>query len=124
MTAKRAFRAFLTAVLFSAAASAHERWADGTMVPAWVKAQCCGVEDIHHLRPDEVHRVDCGGRLCYRIDGLDGLIRYDQALPSQDGEYWIFYHNDENPESDSRELKGVVMTCFFVPIGRVSVLWK
>jgi hypothetical protein len=38
-----------------------------------------------------VHQVGCDGHVCYRVDGFADLIPYKQALPSQDGDYWIFY---------------------------------
>ena len=44
--------------LFSSAA--HDRWDNGEPVPAWVKTECCGPKDAHHLRPDQVRRNAAG----------------------------------------------------------------
>ena len=35
--------------LFASAAHAHDRWDNGEPVPAWVKTECCGPRDAHHL---------------------------------------------------------------------------
>jgi hypothetical protein len=87
------------------AAQAHDVWANGRVVPAWVKAACCGPEDVHHLRPDQVHRVSDD---YYMVDGYNNRIPARAALPSQDGDYWIFYKDDAGGQS------GVY--CFFVPM--------
>jgi hypothetical protein len=92
--AKRFIRGFLDtltagAILLAMAhyAKAHDTWKNGVAVPAWVKASCCGPEDVHLLSPEEVHKVDGG----YRIDGYPDLIPNDTVFPSQDGNYWAFY---------------------------------
>ncbi len=89
-------------------ACAHDAWTDGSPVSPWVKAQCCGERDVHHLRPEQVHRVDGG----YLVDGHDGMIPSEMAQPSQDGEYWIFGSTDW--------LNGAprigYVRCFFVPL--------
>ena len=87
-------------------AEAHDVWSNGQPVPGWVKAACCGPEDVHHLRPDQVHRISD----YYEVDGYQYRIPIQKALPSQDGDYWIFYRdNIGGPQS------GVF--CFFVPMG-------
>jgi len=91
---------------FCTAAAAHERWADGSQVPPWVKRQCCGTEDVHHLRPDQVEETDDG----YIVDGVKGKIPLRQALPSQDGDYWVFYRN--YPDGSQS-----IVYCFFIPTG-------
>ena len=83
---------------------AHDQWADASSIPAWVKASCCGPADAHHLQPEQVH--DLGDY--YLVDGYVRHIPHAQALPSQDGDYWIFYRGQGNDES------GVY--CFFVPM--------
>ena len=88
-------------------AAAHDMWANGDIVPGWVKSACCGPDDAHHLRPDQVHRVSDD---YYMVDGYRYRIPARQALPSQDGDYWIFYR-DEGAGAQS----GVY--CFFVPMG-------
>ena len=86
-------------------AHAHDYWSNGKPIPAWVKASCCGPADAHHLRPEQVH--DEGDY--YRVDGYVRKIPHAQALPSQDGDYWIFYRDDgANGQS------GVY--CFFIPM--------
>jgi hypothetical protein len=103
-------------------ALAHDRWADATPVPSWVKASCCGAADAHHLRPEQVH--DVGDY--YRVDGYDGKIPHRQALPSQDGEYWVFYrdspaHSSCSPYSSGGHCAEVPASqssvyCFFIPM--------
>lgn len=92
---------------YGAAAQAHEVWSDGTAVPSWVKAACCGPEDVHHLRPEQVHRISDD---YYMVDGYQYRIPASAALPSQDGDYWIFYHDISDTSQSS-------VYCFFVPMG-------
>ncbi len=88
-------------------ALAHDYWADGEPVPAWVKASCCGPQDVHHLRAGAVHIMADG----YHIDGLTTVIPIARALPSPDGSYWGFWNagNEPNP----------VIFCFFAPVNGV-----
>ena len=89
------------------AAKAHDYWSDGTPVPPWVKAACCGPEDVHHLKPEQVHRISDE---YYMVDGYKYRIPANTVLPSQDGDYWIFYRNiSDNVQSS--------VYCFFVPMG-------
>jgi hypothetical protein len=85
-------------------AHAHDRWDNGEPVPAWVKTVCCGPNDVHHLRPEEVRRNAAGD---YEVDIYPFPIPARMALPSQDGEYWLFFYKDYG-------LDGMVR-CFFVP---------
>jgi hypothetical protein len=98
--------AVLLFALPASGAEAHDYWSDGKSVPDWVKASCCGPADAHHLRPDQVHRVSDE---YYAVDGYVHRIPVGQALPSQDGDYWIFYRDDA-----SGSQSGVY--CFFVPM--------
>lgn len=92
-------------VVFGAAeVRAHEQWADGGQVPAWVKQQCCGSAEAHQLRPDQVHITPSG----YKVDGYRELIPEKRLLPSPDGSWWVFYRN----YSDGNQ--GPVR-CFFGP---------
>ena len=93
---------------FCGAARAHDIWADGRVVPAWVKAACCGPDDVHHLRPDQVHRISDD---YYMVDGYPNRIPARAAQPSQDGDYWIFYRDDGGGGARS------IVYCFFVPMG-------
>ena len=88
------------------AAGAHDVWTDGTPVPNWIKAACCGPSDAHHLRPDQVHRVSDA---YYEVEGYFGKVAAADAQPSEDGEYWIFYKDNK-----SGSQTGVF--CFFVPM--------
>lgn len=90
--------------LFPSAAHAHDRWDNGEPVPAWVKTECCGPKDAHHLRPDQVRRNAPGD---YVVDIYPVPIPAHIALPSQDGDYWLFFYNDFGVYGSVR--------CFFVP---------
>ena len=72
---------------FAAPSLAHDKWANGNPVPIWVKNSCCGPEDAHHLTPEQVHAMSDG----WHVDGYRSVLPYGRELPSQDGEYWIFY---------------------------------
>ena len=97
----------LLAGLAGRAALAHDLWANGDIVPGWVKAACCGPDDVHHLRPEQVHRVSDD---FYMVDGYRYRIPARAALPSQDGDYWIFYRDDGSGGQST-------VYCFFVPMG-------
>ncbi|MGO9423440.1 hypothetical protein [Roseiarcus sp.] len=88
-------------------AAAHDVWANGVIVPGWVKSACCGPDDAHHLRPEQVHRVSDD---YYTVDGYRYRIPARAALPSQDGDYWIFYRDDGSGGQST-------VYCFFVPMG-------
>ena len=90
--------------LFPSAAHAHDRWENDEPVPAWVKTECCGPKDAHHLRPDQVRRNAAAD---YVVDIYPVPIRAHIALPSQDGDYWLFFYNDFGVYGSVR--------CFFVP---------
>ena len=75
-------------------------------LPNWIQGSCCGPQDAHKLRVDQVHRVSDD---YYRVDGYLHPIPAQQAQSSQDGDFWIFYRDDgEGIQS------GVY--CFFVPM--------
>ena len=116
--------ALTLALLLSPSAHAHDEWADGKPVPDWVKHQCCGPADVHHLRPDQVHQVEGG----YLVDGFNPagygssggiagtsgwtyskVIPAGHILPSQDGDWWAFYR--ENGDGTTGP-----MYCFFGPM--------
>jgi hypothetical protein len=96
--------AFAIALALFRTAHAHDRWYNGEPVPAWVKTVCCGPNDVHHLRPEQVSRNAAGD---YEVDIYPFPIPARMALPSQDGEYWLFFYKDYG-------LDGMVR-CFFVP---------
>ena len=93
--------------LAASAALAHDVWANGEAVPPWVKAECCGPEDVHHLTADQVH-IRADG---YHIDGLKTVVPIGRALPSPDGTYWAFWNPVTEPSP--------VIFCFFAPVNGV-----
>lgn len=96
-------RLAILALLAASPASAHDFWSNGEPVPAWIKAQCCGPEDVHHLRAGAVH-VQADG---YHIESPNA-VPVARALPSADGEYWGFWIPSTEPEP--------VIFCFFAPL--------
>jgi hypothetical protein len=103
-----AMRLYLAAafVLGAAPALAHDLWANGDPVPAWVKSACCGPADAHRLRPDQVAQNARGD---YVVDGYREPLPARIALPSQDGNYWIFYRENLDGSRSA-------VFCFFVPM--------
>lgn len=85
-------------------ARAHDEWSNGEPVPSWVKRQCCGVADAHHLQPEQVHVTPEG----YRVDGYAQVLPERQRQPSPDGSWWVFYR--DYPDGSQ---SGVF--CFFGP---------
>jgi hypothetical protein len=85
-------------------AHAHEHWNNGEQVPAWVKTACCGPNDVHHLRPEQIRRNAAGD---YVVDIYPWAIPAHMALPSQDGDYWLFFYEDFGVYGRIR--------CFFAP---------
>ena len=92
-------------LVMATGASGHEKWADGSPVPAWVKKSCCGPEDVHHLMPSQVHRMADG----WHVDGYNEVLPYGKELPSADGDYWIFYRTLQDGSQS-------VVYCFFAPV--------
>lgn len=68
-------------------AHAHDVWADGSAIPAWVKASCCGPADAHLLNASQIHMLSDG----IHIDGIATVVPYERVLPSQDGQIWAFW---------------------------------
>jgi hypothetical protein len=94
-------------------ALAHDTWSNGVAVPEWVRHSCCGPEDVHHLKKEQVHEMADG----YHIDGYPYVIPYAHTLPSEDGDYWVFYRHNvghDNHSGQSYESFSPVY-CFFVP---------
>lgn len=79
----------LIGIAFAAPAPghAHDQWANGDPIPAWIKQACCGVADAHILGPDD-YRIDAAG---FHIKGINMVVPFDRILPSQDGKVWAFY---------------------------------
>jgi len=89
---------------FTIPIAAHEQWSNGDPVPSWVRASCCGPEDVHHLMASQVHAMADG----WHVDGYHQVIAYGREFPSQDGDYWIFYR-------DFSDGKQTPVFCFFAP---------
>jgi hypothetical protein len=94
-------------VLGTYEALAHDRWANNDPVPDWVKASCCGKTEAHEVSSEDVHHNANEGY--YTFDnGYQGKVNDKQAIPSEDGHYWIFY---------SCPYENCAVRCFFVPLG-------
>jgi hypothetical protein len=102
------FTTILLMCAIPAPADAHDFWSNGDKVPAWVKAECCGPQDVHHLRPGAVHIEQDG----YHIDGIKTVVPIARALPSPDGDYWAFWNPAGEPEP--------AIFCFFAPLNGAS----
>lgn len=87
-------------------ARAHDRWADGSPVPAWVKSFCCGPADVHHYAYSEV-KVTPEGLM---LPDYHKPVPLSRALPSEDGDYWAFFITYANGEQSE-------IYCLFVPPG-------
>jgi hypothetical protein len=103
----------LFAVAFVAMISrseAHDTWANGDPIPAWIKAACCGSADARRLTADQVHGSyeHPDATRYYDVDGYRHQVTV-AAIPSEDGDYWVFYRTDPSG-SQSR------VFCFFVPM--------
>ena len=96
--------ALATALALFQTAHAHDHWDNGEQVPARVKTVCCGPNDVHHLRPEQVRRNVAGD---YVVDIYPFPVPARLALPSQDGDYWLFFYEDYGVYGRVR--------CFFVP---------
>jgi hypothetical protein len=92
------------AALLPCGAHPHDRWLDGGPLPEWVKTACSGPKDAHHLRAEQVSRNAAGD---YVVDIYPRPIPARMALPSQDGEYWLFFYEDFGVYGRVR--------CFFAP---------
>jgi hypothetical protein len=78
-------------------------------LPSWIVASCCGPQDAHRLRADQVYRNENG---TWHADGYPKEIPNDSRVrPSQDGHAWVFYN--EHRASDGK-LSDAYCT-FFVP---------
>jgi hypothetical protein len=100
-----ALRAVVVACLLGAVkAEAHDTWANGMTIPAWVKKACCGEDDVHRLNLDDVTQEADG----WHIAGIEGPVREDHVFASQDEHVWGFWspylHRGEN------------VYCLFVPL--------
>jgi hypothetical protein len=95
---------YAMSLLAPGSAHAHDSWSDGNPVPGWVKSACCGPEDVYHLMVSQVHAMTDG----WHVDGYKQVLAYGRELPSQDGDYWIFYQ--DYPDGSQTPVY-----CFFAP---------
>lgn len=90
---------------------AHDKWADGSPVPEWVKRYCCSPDDIHHYRYDEVKITREG----FVLPDYPKVIPADDKLhvfKSEDGDYWAFFATySDGTKSD--------IYCLFAPPGSI-----
>jgi len=103
-----AFVASAVTSMCSAPAVAHDQWADGSPIPAWVSKYCCGAADAHRLKVSQIYRVEGG----WRAEGHDYLIREHEVLPSLDEHVWLFY----SILGDGSQSHAI---CFFLPQGSI-----
>ena len=84
------FAALVLAMVSCVPALAHDRLADGSPVPDWIKKSCCGPQDYHPLTPDQVQARPDG----WHVAGYNKVVPYGKELPSPDGTYagfWLDY---------------------------------
>ena len=82
-------------------AFAHDQWADGSAVPPWVKAMCCGENDVHR----DVRIRYSGGQVY--VEGLRNPVDAEKVFDSRDGHVWAFY----SPYAGEQ----ATVYCLFVP---------
>jgi hypothetical protein len=86
-------------------------------IPDWIKGYCCGPQDMHRLRGDQVHQDDAG---LWHIDGYPGPVprenvnRDNQA--SQDASYYAFYCEPDTKGAACTAGKFSQVWCFFTPM--------
>jgi hypothetical protein len=100
ISSKTAFLgAVLTLAAFSSPASAHDFWINHGNYTSKEGVHCCGDNDCRALSPEEVKITPRGYAL------MNGeLVPFNEAQPSEDGEYWRCKRFD-----GSRR-------CFFAPL--------
>jgi hypothetical protein len=75
-------------------------------IPDWIRAACCGPEDAHKLRADQIQRVS---EWYWRADGYSRDIANGIVQPSQDENAWVFYATYSNGNQGP-------IYCAFVPM--------
>ena len=93
-------------LLGAAPAVAHDQWANGKAVPAWIRSACCG-SGGRASSPARSGLANARGD--YVVEGYHEPLAARFALPSQDGEYWIFYRDNLDGSQSA-------VFCFFVPM--------
>lgn len=88
----------------STQAQSHDRWGNGDPVEPWVRAQCCGPQDVHRIPASAIHIMADG----FHIDDIETVVPMSKVLPSPDGFYYGFW----NPLGEPKP----VIFCFFAPL--------
>jgi hypothetical protein len=81
---------------------AHDFWPDGSIVQDWIKAQCCGINEAHRYRDDQVHPTGTGN---YWIEGVGLVTQKPSPTPINDGYWYLFFPAGEP----------TMIRCFFAP---------
>jgi hypothetical protein len=105
--------------------NAHDQWANGDPIPAWIKSHCCNGEEAHNLTKEmgvterDVKAREGGAMIVvpgsdpttryiyYRVKGFNNEVVAAQVFPSQDGNIWAFYAQGGPPQAS--------IWCLFVP---------
>lgn len=106
--AARALMVFIIVAAFMAAiraSHAHDYWATGEPIPAWIKASCCGPEDVHRYTMDQIRETKGG----YIVPGYKSVIPNNKPLASQDQYAYVFFR--DYPDGSQ---SGVY--CIFLPV--------
>ena len=82
---------FALSLTLSHPSKAHDKWANNVAVPPWVKAACCGPNDVHLIDLKDIERGDGG----YMVAG-NHWFPDDHVFDSMDGEVWAFYDSIGN----------------------------
>lgn len=101
---------------------AHDYWGNGKPVPDWVKKSCCGPADAHLLKPGQVHETDDEWIVTVPeekepiviVKMMGKRTPNDAILPSQDGDYWLFYNSSGTCYTNGNPHR--CYYCFFVPM--------
>lgn len=94
--------------------SAHAETNEFKNLPDWVQSSCCGAQDAHKLRADQVYRNEDGS---WHADGYTHLIPNSESIrASQDSSAWAFYNEHVvGPGGPGTGGQGSMYCLFFVP---------
>ncbi len=123
------FVLFLVALLLAWPSQAHDKWANGTPVPSWIKSKCCASDEAVDLTErfgvtaadivTHPQQITQGGEhgsphstieiTIYHIRGFIPDTAQYGVYPSQDGHVWVFSDKKEDPKSSLH------FWCMFLP---------
>jgi hypothetical protein len=100
------------------AASAHDKGCDGNLVPGRIKSDCCGENEEHQLKPEQISR---GSNHEYIVSFEDYtfVIPEEKALPSSDPCSHIFFPNmwvETDSGDQVRDPRMPNVRCFLTPL--------